>query len=167
MASARTARTVQALSSDSAQTALLNLARVSAKESKQSPSGIHAKSDRIPLGWGGECKDLQKVLMADMPMEDLESALSRHPQCDYPSLGCLVLSTDLTRGFIQVFSELNEGTERTWLQLVRSCTLHLLRCLNFKKAKRSEVGPGPIGNPKGKEDKSASWRSNLIQYSNY
>ena len=67
-----------------------------------------------------------------------------------------MLSTDLVQGFVQDFSEPNEGTERTWLQLIRSCTLHLLQCPNFKKAKGLEVGSGPIGNPKGKEDKGTS-----------
>ena len=64
-----------------------------------------------------------------------------------------MLSTDPAWGFVRDFSEPNEGTERTWLQLIRSCALHLLRCPNFKKVKRSEVGSGPIGNPKGIEDK--------------
>ena len=70
----------------------------------------------------------------------------------------MLLSTDLAQGFIRDFSEPNEGTEMTWLQLIRSCTLHLLRCPNFKKVKRSEVGSGLIGNLKGIEDKGASWR---------
>ena len=69
-----------------------------------------------------------------------------------------LLSTDLAWGFVQNFLELNEGTERTWLQLIRSCALHLLRCPNFKKVKGLEVGSGLIGNPKGIEDKGASWR---------
>ena len=69
-----------------------------------------------------------------------------------------LLTTDLARGFVRDFSEPNEGTERTWLQLIRSCALHLLRYPNCKKVKGSEVGSGPIGNPKGIEDKGASWR---------
>ena len=70
----------------------------------------------------------------------------------------IVLSTNLARGFIRDFSEPNKGTGRTWLQLIRSCALHLLRCPNFKKVKGSEVGSEPIGNPKGLEDKGVSWR---------
>ena len=70
----------------------------------------------------------------------------------------MMLSTDLARGSVQDFSEPNEGTERTWLQLIRSCALHLLQCPNFKKVKGSEVGSEPIRNPKGIEDKGASLR---------
>ena len=48
--SEHSARTVRALSSDSARTALLNLARVSAKESEQSPSRIRSDSARMGGG---------------------------------------------------------------------------------------------------------------------
>ena len=61
-----------------------------------------------------------------------------------------VLSTDLAQGFVRDFSEPNEGTERTWLQLIRSCALHLLQCPNFKKAKGVRGRVGTNREPEGK-----------------
>ena len=68
-----------------------------------------------------------------------------------------MLSTDLARGFVQDFSEANKGTERTWLQLIRSCALHLLRCPNFKKVKVGG-GIGADRKPEGIRRQGVSWR---------
>ena len=68
----------------------------------------------------------------------------------------IVLSTDLAWGSVWDFLELNKGMERTWLQLVRSCALHLLQCPNFKKAKGIGGRIGANWKPKEKGNKGTS-----------
>ena len=69
-----------------------------------------------------------------------------------------MLSTDLAQGFVWDFLELNKGTERTWLQLIRSCALHLLQCPNFKKAKGFGGKIGADRKPEGNRRQGTSWR---------
>ena len=73
-----------------------------------------------------------------------------------------VLSTDLAQGFIQDFLEPNEGTERTWLQLIRSCALHLLQCPNFKKAKGVRGRIGTDWKPEGNRRQKDKLEINLV-----
>ena len=77
----------------------------------------------------------------------------------------ILLSTDLTWGFVQDFLRLNKGTERTWLQLIRSCTLHLLWCPGFMKSKGTGGRIGaviypPPGVPRGSmQTERTPWNS--------
>ena len=77
-----------------------------------------------------------------------------------------MLDTNLAWEFVQDFLEPNKGTERTCLQLVRSCALHLLQCPNFKKAKGIRGRIGADQKPEGKGRQRDKLEINLIQYLN-